>query len=92
MVRGMQQQESAAEKLKRIFLFMKKVQPLRSISIPYIRGVSAKFTCIANRYNIKMVFKTSHAQKKSLIRTRTIRAPQKVADCIYSAPWECGRG
>jgi hypothetical protein len=64
------------------------VQPPRSISILSIRGVSAKFTRIANRYNIKIVFKMSHALRKSL---RPIRAPQKAADFIYSVPLECGR-
>jgi len=30
------------------------------MSISYIRDVSEKFKCIAKRYNIKTVFKTSH--------------------------------
>ena len=59
LVHGIQQ-ENAAEKLKGIILLKKEVQPLRSLSIPYIKGVSAKFTRIVNRYNIKIVFKTSH--------------------------------
>jgi hypothetical protein len=78
LLRGIQQ-ENAVEKLKIIALLKKEVQSLRSISITYIRGVSARFTRIANKYNIKIVFKTSHALRKSLIRTRPKRAPQKAA-------------
>ena len=79
------------KKLNVVVLLLKKVQPGRSIFVPHIRGVSAKFTRIAKRYNIKIVFKTSQTLRNSLIRIRPIRAPQKAADFMYSFLWECGR-
>lgn len=72
-------------------LLKKEVQPFGFISIPYIRGVSEKFKLKANRYNIKTVCKMRHNLKTPFMRTRLISAPQKIADCIYSIPCECGR-
>jgi hypothetical protein len=54
-----------------------KVKPLCLISIPYVRGVSEKFKCTVNKYNIRTVFKTRHTLRSSLVRTRSISAPQK---------------
>jgi hypothetical protein len=32
-----------------------------------------------------------HSLKNSFMRTRPIGAPQRISDCIYSIPHECGR-
>jgi len=56
------------------------------MSIPYIRDVSEKFKCIAKRYNIKTVFKTSHTLRDSFMRTGPISALQDTANCIYCIP------
>jgi predicted GIY-YIG superfamily endonuclease len=57
------------------------------MSIPYIRDVSEKFECIAKRYNIKTVFKTSHTLRDSFMRTGPVSAP----NYIYCIPCKCGR-
>ena len=72
-------------------LIKKEVQPLSFMSVLYVRGVSEKFRRLANRYNIKTVFKTRNTVRNSLMRTRPISSPQKTVDCIYSIPCECGR-
>jgi hypothetical protein len=38
----------------------KEEKPLGSLCIPYVKGVSEKFKCIGNRYNIRAIFKTKH--------------------------------
>lgn len=78
-------------KPKRNFLLKKEVQPLGSVSIFYIRGVSEKFKLKANKYNIKTVCKMKHSLRNSFMRARPIGAPQRIADTIYSIPCECGR-
>jgi hypothetical protein len=57
--------------------------------IPYVKGVSEKFTRIGNRY-IRMFFKTKHTLRSSLIKTRPERDPQQTAQCIYNIPCERG--
>jgi len=76
---------------KRKVFLKKEVQPLGFVSIFYIRGVSEKFKLKANKYSIKTVCKMRHNLRNSFMRTRPIGAPQKIADCIFSIPCECGR-
>jgi predicted GIY-YIG superfamily endonuclease len=64
---------------------------LWAVYIPYAKGVSEKFKCIDNQYNIGMIFKTKHTLRSALIKTRLERDPQQTAQCIYSIPCECGR-
>jgi hypothetical protein len=61
------------------------------VYIPYVKGVSEKFKCRGNQYNIRTVFKTKHTLKNSLMKTRPEKDPQQMAQCIYSIPCECGR-
>jgi hypothetical protein len=42
----------------------KEVKPLGYVCIPYVKGVSEKFSCIGNRYNIRMIFKTKHVLRR----------------------------
>jgi hypothetical protein len=71
---------------------LNKVQkPLNSVYIPYVKGVSGKFKCIGNQYNIKTIFKTKHIFRSSLMKTRLERDPRQTAQCICSIPCECGR-
>jgi hypothetical protein len=32
-----------------------------TVVIPYVKGISDKFKCNGNKYNIKAIFKTKHA-------------------------------
>jgi hypothetical protein len=60
------------------------------VVIPYVKGISEKFKRIGNRY-IKMIFKTKHTLRDTLMRTRPMSDPQLTAHRIYSIPCECGR-
>jgi hypothetical protein len=64
---------------------------LRSVIIPYVKGISEKFKRIGNRYNIRTVFRTKHTLRSSLMKTRPERCPLKTAHCVCSIPCECGR-
>jgi hypothetical protein len=70
----------------------KEEKPLGSVSIPYVKGVSEKSKCIGNRYNIRMIFRTKHTLRSSLMKTRLERDLQQMAQCDSSIPCECGRG
>jgi len=52
---------------------------------------SDKFKHIGNHYNISMIFRTKHALKGSLMRTRLKRDHQQTAHCVYSIPCKRGR-
>jgi hypothetical protein len=65
--------------------------PLGSVYIPYVKGVSEKFKRIGNRYNIRTIFKTKHKLRSSLMKTRPERELQQTARCVYSIPCECGK-
>jgi hypothetical protein len=69
----------------------KEQKPLGSVYIPYMKGVSEKFKCIGNRYNIRAILKTKHTLMSSLMKIRPERDPQQTAQCICSIPRECGR-
>jgi hypothetical protein len=56
-----------------------------------VKGVSEKFRCIGNWYNIRTIFKTKHTLSSSLMKTRPERDPRHTPQCIYSTPCECGR-
>jgi hypothetical protein len=56
-----------------------------------MKGISEKFKCIRNRYNIRTIFKTKHTLRSSLIQTRPERDLQQTAHCVNSIPCECGR-
>jgi hypothetical protein len=58
------------------------------VYVPYVKGDSEKFKCIGNWYNIRMIFRTKHTLRSSLMRERD---PQQMSQCVYSIPWECGR-
>jgi hypothetical protein len=61
------------------------------VYIPYVKGVSEKFKCVENRYNISKIFKTKHTPRSSLMKTRPKRDLLQTAQCIYCIPCECGR-
>jgi hypothetical protein len=69
----------------------KEQKPMGSVYIPYVKGVSEKFKCIGDQYNIRTIFKTKHTLRSSLMKTMLERDTQKMAQCVYSNPCECGR-
>jgi hypothetical protein len=54
-------------------------------------GVSKKFKCTGNGYNIRTIFKTKHTLRSSLMKTGPERDLQQMTQCVYSIPCECGR-
>jgi predicted GIY-YIG superfamily endonuclease len=60
------------------------------VYIPYVKGVSEKLKRIGNQCNIRMIFKTKHKLRSSLMKTRPERDPQQTARGVYSIPCECG--
>jgi hypothetical protein len=69
----------------------KEQNPLGSVYVSYVKGLSEKFKSIGNRYNYRTIFKTKHILRSSLMKTRPERDPQQSAQCIYSIPCERGR-
>jgi hypothetical protein len=59
-------------------------KPLGSVYIPYVKGISEKFKCIGNRYNIRTIFKTKHILRSSLMKTMPNRDIQQMAPCVCS--------
>jgi hypothetical protein len=58
---------------------IKEEKPLASVFIPCVKGVSEKFNCIWNRYNIRTISKTEHSLYEF------------TDECIYSIPSDRGR-
>jgi hypothetical protein len=77
--------------LKRNSLPRKKVKPLGSVYVLSVMGVSEKFKCTGNEYNIRTIYRMKYTLKSSLMITRPQRDPQQMAQCVYSIPCECGR-
>jgi hypothetical protein len=59
--------------------------------IPYVKGISEKFTCIGNRFNVRTIFKTKHALRGTLTKIGPVRDAQQTKQCVYSAPYDCDR-
>jgi hypothetical protein len=66
-------------------------KPLGMIYIPYVKGISEKLRRIGKQYNIMTVFRIKHTLRSLLVKTRPKIDPQKIANCVYSIPCECGR-
>jgi hypothetical protein len=75
----------------KVFQGKKKVTPLGSVYIPYVKGVPEKIKRTGNQYNIRTIFRTKLTLWSSLMRTRPERDPQQMAQCVYSIACECGR-
>jgi hypothetical protein len=82
--------DSVINKSKRNVHLKKGVQTLGFLSLMYITGVSEHFKHIANRYNIRTVFKMRHSLKNSLTMG-PIRAPQETVNSVFNIPCKCGR-
>jgi hypothetical protein len=63
-----------------------EVKSLGTVYIPYVKGVSEKFKCIENRYNIRTIFRTKHNVRSSLKKTRPERYLQQMAESFIAFP------
>jgi hypothetical protein len=62
----------------------KDKKPLGSVHIPYVKGFSEKFRRIANKYNIRTIFKTEQTLRSVLMKTRRKENDRKnnTAECV----------
>jgi hypothetical protein len=58
---------------------------------PCVKGISEKFKCLGNHYNIRTIFITQPTLRGSFLNTRPERNLQQTAHCICGIPCECGR-
>jgi hypothetical protein len=61
------------------------------VNIPYVRGISEKFRCIGNHFNVRMIFKTKHTLHGTVMKTGPVRDAQQTKQCVYNIPCDCGR-
>jgi hypothetical protein len=57
----------------------KDENPLGCVYIPCAKGVSEKFKRIGNRHNIRLICRTKHILRRSLLKNRLERDPQQMA-------------
>jgi hypothetical protein len=60
------------------------------VIIPYVKGISEKFRCIGNCFNVRTIFKTKHTLHGTLTKTGLVRDAQQMKQCMYSIPHDCG--
>jgi hypothetical protein len=61
-----------------------------TIVIPYVKGTSAKFRSIGNRFNLRTIFKTKLTLQWTLMKTEPLRDAQQTKQCMCSIPCDCG--
>jgi hypothetical protein len=59
--------------------------------IPYVKGTSEKFRRIRNRFHLRIIFKTKHTLRVTLLKTGPVRDAQQMKQRVYSIPRDCGR-
>jgi hypothetical protein len=69
----------------------KEKNPLGSLYIPYVKGISEKFKRTGNRCNIRRIFRTKHTLTSSPVKIRPERNQQQTTQCICSIRCGCGR-
>jgi hypothetical protein len=61
-----------------------------TVIIPFVRGISNKFTRIGNP-NVRTVFKTKHTLHSTLMKSGLVRDAQQRKQRVYSIPCVCGK-
>jgi hypothetical protein len=57
----------------------------------HVREALEEFKCVANRHNIRTIFKTKHILRSSFMKTKPQRDQQQTAQCVCSIPCEFDR-
>jgi hypothetical protein len=60
-------------------------------NIPYVRGISEKFRCTGNHFNVRFIFKTKHTLHGTLGKTGLVRDVQSTKQCTYNISCDCGK-
>jgi hypothetical protein len=61
------------------------------IIILCVKGISKKFRCVGNYFNIRAIFKTKDTLHGLLMKTGPVRDVQRVKLCVYNTPCDCSR-
>jgi hypothetical protein len=61
------------------------------VDIPHVKSLSENFKRTGDFHNSRMIFKTKHTLRISLMKTNPERNPLQAAQCTYSIPCECAR-
>jgi hypothetical protein len=61
-----------------------------TVIIPYVKGVSEKFRRTGNHFYVRIIFKTKHTLRGTLMKTGPVRDAQQTKQCVYSIPCDCG--
>jgi hypothetical protein len=59
--------------------------------IPYVKGISEKFRCTGNHFNVRTILKTKHILCGTLMKTGPARDAQQTKQCALNIPCDCGR-
>jgi hypothetical protein len=62
-----------------------------TVIIPYAEGISVKFRRIRNRFNVRIVFKTKHSLRGTLMKAVSVADAQQTDQWVYNVPCDCGR-
>jgi hypothetical protein len=56
-------------------------------------GISKKFRCTGNRFNVRTIFRTKHTYTLcgTLMKTGLVRDAHQTKQCVYNIPCDCGR-
>jgi hypothetical protein len=49
-----------------------------------VKGISEKFRCIGNYFNVRTIFKTKHTLRGTLIKIGPVRDAQQMKQCVYN--------
>jgi hypothetical protein len=62
-----------------------------TVIITYVKGISKKFRCTGNCFNVRTIFKTKHTLRGTLMKTGLVKDAQQMKQCMYNNPCDCGR-
>jgi hypothetical protein len=53
-----------------------------TVIVPYVKGLSKKFRCTGNCFNVRTVFKLKHTLCGTLMKTGPVRDAQQMKQCL----------
>ena len=65
--------------------------PVRTVSLPYTKGLSEKIQRICQKYNIRTIFKSNNTLRGQLCRVKPPNSTGNTKNCIYNIPCSCGK-
>jgi hypothetical protein len=60
-----------------------------TVIIPYVKGISKKFRCTGNHFNVRTIFGTKYKLLGTLTKTGPVRDTQQTKQRVYNIPCEC---